>query len=276
MKLQLPDVTLVCIDSVMQGCARIAIQECMKHADFGEVLYFSDRQTDIPVTHPCYIHRIEDYERYLWKVVPPFLKTSHFLIVQWDSWIIDPDMWSDEFLQYDYIGAPWFKYEQRRDGITGLTHIDFDKPAIGGNGGFSLRSRRLAWHLCDIAKPHDIREDVFICRTMLPQLQSQGFKIAPYDVSIRFSFECYRDAVDQRHFGFHAFRNWPFVINEREMARRFSAANLQYLLRDDQFWWLASHATMMRNQYGGCGYKGRSSVSETPGRVFIEEPPELS
>ncbi|SAL48353.1 hypothetical protein AWB74_02212 [Caballeronia arvi] len=38
----------------------------------------------------------------LWR----FIETEYALIVQDDGWILDIGNWSDEFLSYDYIGAP--------------------------------------------------------------------------------------------------------------------------------------------------------------------------
>ena len=49
--------------------------------------------------------------------------------MQWDSWIINPQQWTDQFLDYDYVGAPW------------LWHTDNYQV---GNGGFALHSRQLA------------------------------------------------------------------------------------------------------------------------------------
>lgn len=62
--------------------------------------------------------------RDLWK----YVKTSQFLMLHTDGFIIHPELWNDEWLTYDYIAAPW------PDGT------------IGG-GGFSLRSIKLASHV---------------------------------------------------------------------------------------------------------------------------------
>ncbi len=35
------------------------------------------------------------------------VETDYMLIVQGDGFIVNPDAWDDEFLDYDYIGAPW-------------------------------------------------------------------------------------------------------------------------------------------------------------------------
>ena len=35
------------------------------------------------------------------------LETTHCLIVQPDSFVVNYELWKNEFLKYDYIGAPW-------------------------------------------------------------------------------------------------------------------------------------------------------------------------
>jgi hypothetical protein len=33
--------------------------------------------------------------------------TEFAILVHEDGFIVNPECWSDEFLKYDYIGAPW-------------------------------------------------------------------------------------------------------------------------------------------------------------------------
>ena len=59
-----------------------------------------------------------------------YIDTDFCLIIQGDGFVIHPENWTDEFLKYDYIGAPW----------RNLAHYSFIRV---GNGGFSLRSKKL-------------------------------------------------------------------------------------------------------------------------------------
>ena len=56
------------------------------------------------------------------------IQTDYALVVQWDGFVIDGNAWADEFWNYDYIGARW-------------PHVA--GPYRVGNGGFSLRSKKL-------------------------------------------------------------------------------------------------------------------------------------
>ena len=68
------------------------------------------------------------YSTLMLKGLAPHVETSHALVVQWDGYVVNPDAWTDAFLDVDYCGAPW-------------PWGDDDRRV--GNGGFSLRSRRL-------------------------------------------------------------------------------------------------------------------------------------
>ena len=110
-------------------------------------------------------------------------QTDFVLTVQFDGRILNPKAWMNDFFNYDYIGAPWG-----------------DK--VVGNGGFSLRSRKLcefvAKHYAEeynknyfkwVCKNPLGNEDLFICRICKSELERNGFKFAPYGVAIKFSVE---------------------------------------------------------------------------------------
>lgn len=42
------------------------------------------------------------------KLLDSYIETPHVLVVQYDGFILNPDAWTDEFLEYDYVGAPWW------------------------------------------------------------------------------------------------------------------------------------------------------------------------
>ena len=189
MRLSLPSVSLVAVSNEgHEAVTKSAIQFCTDVAEFHEVLHFVQSQ----------VVDQKSYSDFLWYGMPCIVKSSHILIVQWDSWIIDPEMWSDEFLKYDYIGAPW----NYTDGFN------------VGNGGFSLRSLKLMRHLMFNREkyPCGDLEDDLICRKYREQLEERGFLWAPDDVALSFSFERIRPDLTQRHFGFHGVFNFPLVL----------------------------------------------------------------
>lgn len=227
-KLQLPDVTLVMIETREHELARMAIEDCLRVADFGELLILTNKPELVGADWWDCQYRYdlvpdwpnkEGWARSMWFDVPPLLKTSHMLGIQWDSWIWDASMWRDEFLQYDFIGAPWWY----KDGMN------------VGNSGFCLKSTRLARY---IAKHRDrfpcdtSAEDDLLCRKYRPALEEAGFVWAPEKVAYDFAFEGCAGNKATRHFGFHAMFNWPEVLDEERFAERVGVAVKSPYIRD--------------------------------------------
>jgi hypothetical protein len=105
------------------------------------------------------------------------IQTDFVFTAEWDSWIVNPEAWSDDFLKYDYIGAPWW----------------FGDEANVGNSGFSIRSKRfLEATAANSAAyegrfhPHDLRT----CRELRGLYTAMGLTFAPDSVAARFSWEC--------------------------------------------------------------------------------------
>jgi hypothetical protein len=134
------------------------------------------------------------------------IKTDFFITLEWDGWVIDPDMWSDEFLQYDFVGAPWW-YEE-------------DELNVGN--GLALRSVQLMRYLADHRNvlPVDTAEDATLCRVYRPVLERHGFKWPTEQVASRFAFECSRPSPDSRHFMFHGPFNFPAVLAGARLKER--------------------------------------------------------
>lgn len=228
MKLKLPDVTLVMVETREHELARMAIEDCLRVADFGEVLIFTDRPENFP-SLGAYFHRVPDWPdklgwcRSWWFDVPPQIRTRQTLNIQWDSWIWDPQMWRDEFLDYDYVGAPWWY----KDGKN------------VGNGGFSLKSTRLIRYIQARRErfPIDTNlcDDLF-CRKYRPVLEEAGFVWAPERVAHDFAFECCRPSLTSRHFGFHAMFNWGIVLDHDRLLERVEVAlRSPYIAKPDSY-----------------------------------------
>jgi hypothetical protein len=226
----LPDVTLVAIDTVAHELTRLALQDCIARANFAEVLIFSDRpdfylsccgpfeDTVVAVVLTEALRGWEAVNRVWWYELPRYVRTSHCLMVQWDSWVINPAAWEPDWLQYDYIGALWPWHPTSRV----------------GNGGFSLRSLRLMERLARYPElyPVDHPEDDTLCRRYRPMLEAEGFRWAPDAAAVRFSFErgngsVYRAGgpIGTPPFGFHGAFNFPAVLTPEALDQRIAAAN---------------------------------------------------
>jgi len=100
-----------------------------------------------------------------------------------DGFPVDTVMWDEEFLKYDYIGAPW------GDGVV-------------GNNGLYITSKK--FRQCTAKLPFvegAPNSDNYYCRDHKEAMESMGIKYAPFDVAVRFSVECV--GHDLVSFGFH-------------------------------------------------------------------------
>jgi hypothetical protein len=193
--LSLPTVTLCAAASVNVAATIKALKRCLDLIDFADCLLFGVpkvsetdpriRCIDIPV-----LESGADYSNFMLQGLLDYVTSSHALVIQWDGFVLDALRWDERFLSYDYIGAPW---PQFRDG--------FDV----GNGGFSIRSRRLMEACKDARFVSQHPEDVAICRTNRNLLEAKGIVFAERPLAERFSFE--RDHPSEPTFGFHGIFN---------------------------------------------------------------------
>jgi hypothetical protein len=257
MPLHLPDVTIVCIDNVAPDLAVMALSDTLRQITPAGVLFWTDEagsrkllsavilsgapfEPETTVVRPFTEQGKEAADRPLWYEVPYNVKTSHFLTVQWDGWVIDAEAWNPVFLEYDYIGAPWWWHPPGQQ---------------VGNGGFSLRSRRLAEYIATRAAtfPYRYPEDDAIGRHYRPRLEAEGgFRFAPPELAYRFSIEHpnpdsfgFRGVKRVPTFGFHDIRNWGWVLSDAEIDARLDAASAFVVKKTD----LIGHMLKLRDQY---------------------------
>ncbi len=203
--IDLPQVTLF----VLHGgpatkLFQYALEQTLVRINPAEVLIFThdptawrpDHET-IRIPH-CYSAMQAMY--LYWYEIPKRIKTSHMLHVEWDGWVVDESRWSSEFLDYDYIGAPWPWYA--------------DSFKVGN--GLGLRSTKLMRHLADFPGKYPLPkfEDHTLCRDYRPQLEREGFCWAPVELASRFSWE--RGPNPGPTFMFHGAFNFPYVLSKQD------------------------------------------------------------
>lgn len=180
--LSLPNVTLILVDCVDYNRAKLAFDHCRFCANFAETKLLThfpvSDQYAVPIEQ---IKTTEQYSHFMIKQLANYFTSEFVMVAQWDGFIWHPELWSDDFLQYDYIGAPWPE--------SLLTH-GAPKQFNVGNGGFSIRSKRLQDFLRDNDRITLHRaEDVAICQLNRAYLETQGFTFAPMHIAERFSLE---------------------------------------------------------------------------------------
>lgn len=141
---------------------------------FGSVEFFTGKQC------PC--KNFDDFNQWHVHELPKLIKNDFAWHIHDDGFVIQPELWTYEFLTCDYIGAPW------GDGVV-------------GNAGFSLQSLRLM-KLAMNLPAKQVPSDDFVCRYWRRWLELKGMKFAPKQLALRFSTEGQMGANSQS-LGFH-------------------------------------------------------------------------
>lgn len=176
--LKLPNVTLLIIDCHNLSRALTSLSHSMRHIEFGQVKLLSSLE-DLNIPEPIKLVKIPEitsiqaYSKFMIKDLYNYVDTEFVLCTQWDAWILNPDAWMQDFLKYDYIGAPWWFNEEKNV----------------GNGGFSLRSKKFLHTTANLMIKNFHPEDLVLCRTYRSAIMSNGCIFAPEDIAARFSIE---------------------------------------------------------------------------------------
>ncbi len=199
MKLRLPDVTLVMIDTQCHELARLAMEDSLREVEFGDAVIFSDEPIEVAGTRWVKVPKwpnIAECSHFMWYELPNHIQTKWAINIQWDSWIVDAGCWTDEFLQYDYVGAPWWYNDNLNVG-----------------NGCALRSSALMRFLQTNKERFPLsmsQEDHLIGRVYRAALEQNGFKWPSETLASRFSLECTRPSP--RVAAFYVSRQLQFPI----------------------------------------------------------------
>ncbi len=204
--MNLKDITICSIDCVTPDMAAEAINISSRKISFGDAILFSNkvisgqfRSVEIPK-----INSREEYSKFVIESLIDYVDTQFVLIVQWDGYVTAPHSWEPSFLGYDYIGARW---PWHKDGLS------------VGNGGFSLRSKKLMQEFLGLKADIDysLNEDEIICRAFRLELEKKNIKFASAEIADKFSYE--RELPDVETFGFHGFFNmWRHCDDSKMMG----------------------------------------------------------
>lgn len=207
--IDLKNVTLLSMTSVKLDETIFALKQSYNSINFADVKIIThEKPENLPNDIKfCKIEKIKNIDQYSYSMIydlDRYVDTEFALIIQYDGFVINPHSWRDEFLDYDYIGAPF-----------AMPKDDFSYRDINGkifrvgNGGFSLRSKKLI----ELANKQKLEwkpfhgyynEDGFICAMNRHIYESHGCKFAPLDVAKYFSHESIiPEILGVTPFGFH-------------------------------------------------------------------------
>lgn len=198
-KLQLKNITLLAMTSVYVKETIAAMQYSMRGIDFGDAVLVTHRKPfglpkEIRYAH---IKKLNNIDRFNYETVynmGDYVQTEYALLVHYDGFVVHPEMWRDEFLEYDYIGSPW---PLPSEGDT-TTYRDIHGNLCRVGNSVSLRSKRLMdfpkkagvpWVGEELGGVVYYNEDGFICCKIRHLLEAEGMKIAPLETAKYFGHE---------------------------------------------------------------------------------------
>lgn len=185
MKLDLSgkSITLAMVSDIKLEDSVKALLQCTTLCKFTDCKFFSSH--DVSKNLPEGVKYIKippitssfEYSKFMIKELNKHIETDYVLICQYDGFVVKPEAWSDSFLEYDYIGA---------------LCIWYGTPSVG-NGGFSLRSKKLLNMIDD----HQILfnnqnydpEDRVICLDHRKIFERLGAKFPDLSVAKTFSWQ---------------------------------------------------------------------------------------
>lgn len=190
--LELPNITLIALTNRDFDGHKKAINESCKEINFGAVKLIWDEKID----------SIDEWNRKIIYELHNYVQTDYAMLIHADGYVVSPSLWRSEFLNYDYIGAPW---PLPQDDYSYLTPSG--KLVRVGNS-VSIRSKKLM----DLAATREWKsyygntnEDGFICCHNREWLEEQGCVFAPLEVAVHFSKEHeIPENVGLKTFAFHS------------------------------------------------------------------------
>jgi hypothetical protein len=201
-KIHLPNITLLGIDCVNIERLQSAMDISENGIKFGAVKLLTSLPTeDTRLVEIPHINSIEDFSRFCITELYKYVETDYVLLVQYDGFILNPESWNPEFLNYDYIGAPLWAVKDLR--IPG-------SPLFVGNGGFCIRSKKFLETSARLASEGTMTklhpEDVALCVWYRDVLEREGITFAPPELAMKFSVVEDHGVYD-KPFGFHGLFN---------------------------------------------------------------------
>ncbi len=205
------DVTLVAVATTEVEATAKALEYSTKKLKFERVLLLSHYN---PKPESNFYEHIQisefdnvgEWGKFIVFELYKYIQTKHIMLIHADGFIVNPNLWDNIFLDYDYIGAPW---PIPKDNFS---YRDYYGNIIRMGNSVSLRSKRLLelpsrlkldWQTADHGYFH---EDGFICVQNRHILQDNGINFAPLSVACRFSRE--KPILENKGIEPFAFHKW--------------------------------------------------------------------
>jgi hypothetical protein len=171
---------------------------------------------------------VEEWGYFIVYELHNYIETDYILLIHADGFVVNPNSWTNDFLKYDYIGAPWpipnddFTYKDQKNRLIRV-----------GNS-VSLRSLRLlkfpSENKLKWTDTHGFfHEDGYICTKINHLIEDAGMRFAPIELAVRFSQETpVSEAEDIKPFVFH---KWMGSNNKNPRFGSYNKYNYKYYLK---------------------------------------------
>jgi hypothetical protein len=217
-KLHLPNVTLIAVATKNVEATLQALLYSCREIDFGKIKLLSHytpfcKSSNIEFIRISKMKNIDEWSHFIIYQLCDYIETEFILLVHADGFVVNPNSWKDEFLSYDYVGAPWPLPSDD------FSYRDFNRNIIRVGNSVSLRSKRLL-NLPKLLKmPWEAdsgfyNEDGFICVKNRHIFEKNGFRFAPLEIAKFFSHESMIPEIKNiKPFAFHKWmgsnKNYP-------------------------------------------------------------------
>jgi hypothetical protein len=176
--LKLPQVTLIALTNRDFGGHKKALDKSCEGVEWGDVKLIWDEK----------ITGIDEWNRKIIYELHTYIRTDFAMLIHADGYVVNPQAWQDQFLAYDYIGAPW---PLPRDNYSYRTPTG-ELVRVGNS--VSLRSKRILELPSQLGlewKSYygNTNEDGFFCCHNRGKLVEQGIRFAPLGLAKYFSKE---------------------------------------------------------------------------------------
>ena len=198
MRKKLPiDLVAISTNKVKETVA--AIRYSSKKITFNNILFITNQhvEEDFECILIPKLESVVDYNNIVLDV-NKYVKSEFAMIIQHDGHILNPDSWDNNFLNFDYIGAPWPKdkkwnarWDKYPNDISSKIKKNIQFNRIG-NGGFSLRSKKFLEFSSQFEKnflKHGVPEDIFLNLVNYELSQDFNINYPTVETAIKFSYE---------------------------------------------------------------------------------------
>lgn len=194
--IDLPNVDLIIIDCIREHDALEILEHCSNMINFGGLKLFTDKKVKCNFADIIQIETIDTIQKYsdFCLKLNNYIDNDFVLTIQRDGFILNPNLWDNNYLCFDYIGAPWRNFGQYSNDI--------------GNGGFSLRSKYFLEYSASFKSTNGLPEDYFLNEINFDKAKKFDINYPDLNIALKFSVENFVPKVKNKlnlhnSFGFH-------------------------------------------------------------------------